>query len=180
MCVWKNSDAKSNSREDDGRKEQKIIISSIQVASNTKVMRAKVFLPNVKSLEGTNYWLGGLDTTSKVDVIDTGDGIQINVCGFYSDDTAWKNPKVYKGFQSPDNSNTPLKNVLVKGKVVPMKEKMLKADVKKTKKQSLLKLHLIRLVFVPSMTGEKRVFLSCSCNNKRRKAIFHRRVTSYR
>lgn len=68
-----------------------------------------MFLPNVKSLEGTNYWLGGLDTTSKVDVIDTGDGIQINVCGFYSDDTAWKNPKVYKGFQSPDNSNTPLK-----------------------------------------------------------------------
>ena len=93
-----------------------------------------MFLPNVKYLEGTNYWLGGLDTTSKVDVIDTGDGIQINVCGFYSDDTAWKNPKVYKGFQSPDNSNTPLKNVLVKGKVVPMKEKMLKADVKKTKK----------------------------------------------
>lgn len=115
-----------------------------------------MFLPNVKSLEETNYWLGGLDTTSKVDVIDTGDGIQINVCGFYSDDTAWKNPKVYKGFQSPDNSNTPLKNVLVKGKVVPMKEKMLKADVKKTKKQSLLKLHLIRLVFVPSMTGEKK------------------------
>lgn len=135
LCACgKNSDAKSNSREDDGRKEQKIIISSIQVASNTKVMRAKVFLPNVKYLEGTNYWLGGLDTTSKVDVIDTGDGIQINVCGFYSDDTAWKNPKVYKGFQSPDNSNTPLKNVLVKGKVVPMKEKMLKADVKKTKK----------------------------------------------
>ena len=135
LCACgKNSDAKSNSREDDGRREQKIIISSIQVASNTKVMRAKVFLPNVKSLEGTNYWLGGLDTTSKVDVIDTGDGIQINVCGFYSDDTAWKNPKVYKGFQSPDNSNTPLKNVLVKGKVVPMKEKMLKADVKKTKK----------------------------------------------
>ena len=135
LCACgKNSDAKSNSRDDDGRKEQKIIISSIQVASNTKVMRAKVFLPNVKSLEETNYWLGGLDTTSKVDVIDTGDGIQINVCGFYSDDTAWKNPKVYKGFQSPDNSNTPLKNVLVKGKVVPMKENMLKADVKKTKK----------------------------------------------
>lgn len=83
LCACgKNSDAKSNSREDDGRKEQKIIISSIQVASNTKVMRAKVFLPNVKSLEETNYWLGGLDTTSKVDVIDTGDGIQINVCGF--------------------------------------------------------------------------------------------------
>ena len=157
LCACgKNSDAKSNSREDDGRKEQKIIISSIQVASNTKVMRAKVFLPNVKSLEGTNYWLGGLDTTSKVDVIDTGDGIQINVCGFYSDDTAWKNPKVYKGFQSPDNSNTPLKNVLVKGKVVPMKEKTLKADIKKKKKQSLLKLHLIRSVFVPSMTGEKK------------------------
>lgn len=72
LCACgKNSDAKSNSREDDGRKEQKIIISSIQVASNTKVMRAKVFLPNAKSLEGTNYWLGGLDTTSKVDVIDT-------------------------------------------------------------------------------------------------------------
>ena len=66
LCACgKNSDAKSNSRDDDGRKEQKIIISSIQVASNTKVMRAKVFLPNVKSLEGTNYWLGGLDTTSK-------------------------------------------------------------------------------------------------------------------
>ena len=73
LCACgKNSDAKSNSRDDDGRKEQKIIISSIQVASNTKVMRAKVLLPNVKSLEGTNYWLGGLDTTSKVDVIDTG------------------------------------------------------------------------------------------------------------
>ena len=73
LCACgKNFDAKSNSREDDGRKEQKIIISSIQVASNTKVMRAKVFLPNAKSLEGTNYWLGGLDTTSKVDVIDTG------------------------------------------------------------------------------------------------------------
>ena len=78
LCACgKNSDAKSNSREDDGRKEQKIIISSIQVASNTKVMRAKVFLPNVKSLEGTNYWLGGLDTTSKVDVIDTGDGLSL-------------------------------------------------------------------------------------------------------
>ena len=36
LCACgKNSDAKSNSREDDGRKEQKIIISSIQVASNT-------------------------------------------------------------------------------------------------------------------------------------------------
>lgn len=42
LCACgKNSDAKSNSREDDGRKEQKIIISSIQVASNTKVMRAR-------------------------------------------------------------------------------------------------------------------------------------------
>ena len=78
LCACgKNFDAKSNSREDDGRKEQKIIISSIQVASNTKVMRAKVFLPNAKSLEGTNYWLGGLDTTSKVDVIDTGDGLSL-------------------------------------------------------------------------------------------------------
>lgn len=61
-------------------------------------MRAKVFLPNVKSLEETNYWLGGLDTTSKVDVIDTGDGIQINVCGFYSDDTAWKIRKYIRDF----------------------------------------------------------------------------------
>ena len=38
LCACgKNSDAKSNSREDDGRKEQKIIISSIQVASNTRL-----------------------------------------------------------------------------------------------------------------------------------------------
>ena len=91
VCVWKKILMQSQTVEKMmAEKNKKIIISSIQVASNTKVMRAKVFLPNVKSLEGTNYWLGGLDTTSKVDVIDTGDGIQINVCGFYSDDTAWK------------------------------------------------------------------------------------------
>ena len=90
-----------------------------------------------------------------MDIIDTGDGIQINVCGFYSDDTAWKNPKVYKGFQSPDNSNTPLKNVLVKGKVVPMKEKMLKADVKKTKKTPF---------FSPVIDGTNTNRLRCNFN----------------
>lgn len=57
LCACgKNSDAKSNSREDDGRKEQKIIISSIQVASNTKVMRAKG-VPSERKIFGRNKLL---------------------------------------------------------------------------------------------------------------------------
>lgn len=57
LCACgKNSDAKSNSRDDDGRKEQKIIISSIQVASNTKVMRAKG-VPSERKIFGRNKLL---------------------------------------------------------------------------------------------------------------------------
>ena len=56
LCACgKNSDAKSNSRDDDGRKEQKIIISSIQVASNTKVMCKGV--PSERKIFGRNKLL---------------------------------------------------------------------------------------------------------------------------
>lgn len=57
LCACgKNSDAKSNSRDDDGRKEQKIIISSIQVASNTKVMCANG-VPSERKIFGRNKLL---------------------------------------------------------------------------------------------------------------------------
>ena len=45
----------------------------------------------------------------------------------------------------------------IKGESDFIKRKALELLIKKKqKKQSLLKLHLIRLVFVPSMTGEKK------------------------
>lgn len=134
LCACgKKSDTKSTSTENYAQKEQNITISSIQISHDAKAMYVKILLPNVKSSEGKNYWLGGLDIYS-METNDTDDGLELNMYGFYSDDTAWKEPKIYTGFQSPDNSNAPLENVIVNGEVTTMEERTIEAAVEGTQK----------------------------------------------
>ena len=111
LCACGNTrKMKSNDTESIVEKNTKITILSIQIASGAKAMYAKVFIPSGEVSKGSNYWLDGLDVYN-TKLKDVDGGIEISMCGFYSYDTTWKKPKLYRGFQSPDSSNTPLDHI---------------------------------------------------------------------
>ena len=91
-------------------------------------MYAKVFIPSGEVSKGSNYWLDGLDVYN-TKLKDVDGGIEISMCGFYSYDTTWKKPKLYRGFQSPDSSNTPLDHIEIIDEVEKMEERKIEAYV---------------------------------------------------
>lgn len=96
--------------------EQQIVISSIQIEPKSKTMYAQLVIPKSDASNGNNYSIGGLDAMD-IKTTDTSEGLVIQLYGFYTDDEAWNDPKVYKGFQSPDHSIEPLENVTVDNSV---------------------------------------------------------------
>ena len=68
-------------------------------------------------------------TTMKSRTLETEDGLSIRQYGFYTDDAAWKNPKLYRGFQSPTNTSQPLENVKTEGEVTQIDEKDFEANI---------------------------------------------------
>lgn len=95
---------------------KQITVSSIQIEPLSKTMYVKLLLPEDISSDASDYWVGGQEIGREETVV-TDDGVEVELYGFYTDDTAWEDVKVYKGFQSPDNSNPPLENVKVTGEV---------------------------------------------------------------
>lgn len=107
---------------------QPITVSSIQIEPSSKTMDVKLFLPEDISADGTDYWVGDLDVKREATVAATG-GLEIELCGFYTDDAAWKDIKVYKGFQATDDSNVPLENVTITGEITQIESKKFEAAV---------------------------------------------------
>ena len=94
LCACgKNSDAKSNSREDDGRKEQKIIISSIQVASTAELQSKSNLIR--KNLNLATETLNNEETRQ-------------NRLNTTINKVKWKDPNAFTNYQIFDqNSDTP-------------------------------------------------------------------------
>lgn len=105
-----------------------ITVSSIQVEPLSKTMYVKLLLPEDISSDGTDYWVGDMDI-KREEKIETDDGLEVELYGFYTDDDAWKNVKVYKGYQSPDDSNAPLENVKVDGEAEQIESREFEAVV---------------------------------------------------
>lgn len=104
------------------------MISSIKIDSVSKTIIVDLLIPESESANSTNYWIEHM-TTMKSRTLETEDGLSIRQYGFYTDDAAWKNPKLYRGFQSPTNTSQPLENVKTEGEVTQIDEKDFEANI---------------------------------------------------
>ena len=98
-----------------------IVISGIKIAPRSKTMAFDLWIPEARSGDSDHYWLGDM-TIAKRETSEIEDGTSLQCYGFYTDDTAWSDPKLYNGFQSPTNAREPLDPVRVEGEVTQLPE----------------------------------------------------------
>ena len=121
------TDSTENENTETGTNTQ-IVISSIKIDSVSKTIIVDLLIPESESANSTNYWIEHM-TTMKSRTLETEDGLSIRQYGFYTDDAAWKNPKLYRDFQSPTNTSQPLDNVKTEGEVMQIDEKDFEANI---------------------------------------------------
>ena len=121
------TDSTENENTETGTNTQ-IVISSIKIDFVSKTIIVDLLIPESESANSTNYWIEHT-TTMKSRTLETEDGLSIRQYGFYTDDAAWKNPKLYRGFQSPTNTSQPLENVKTEGEVTQIDEKDFEANI---------------------------------------------------
>ena len=86
------TDSTENENTETGTNTQ-IVISSIKIDSVSKTIIVDLLIPESESANSTNYWIEHM-TTMKSRTLETEDGLSIRQYGFYTDDAAWKNPKL--------------------------------------------------------------------------------------
>lgn len=107
-------------------------ISSIAIDPDSQSIAVTIRIPD----SGTNaqpphYWIDHM-STFRTDTQPYAHGMLLSMYGFYTKDAAWKQPRIYEGFASPDSKGNSLPDVIISAKVSHMPAKTFTAAVEKT------------------------------------------------